>query len=391
MGGSRSEEFLAVAANGEDTFVRSPGGYTANVEAVRVAAPAELPIDNAPAMAVVETPDAGSIEAVVEILNRDFPERTWTGADTLKNVLFMVTEPDGTKRPLAVGLPGDREVDAKRLEAALEPAVAEVFGEEDFKKFPDLVVGFMSPVSIDGTRVLGKESSTKIEYLVDPRIVTGTHWVTGANVKDQHLSGVTMGRDFTADGILDVADVRQGDPAPDGSGPLALARGIEMGHIFQLGRKYAEALGLKVLDENGKLVTVTMGSYGVGVSRAVAAVAEATSDDKGLSWPVSLAPYQVHVIATGKDVEVFVEAQRIAEELDARGLDVLLDDRKASPGVKFADSEIMGMPIIVVVGRGLADGVVELRTRATGDKREVPVSGIVTEVVALAAAGGQQA
>ncbi len=391
MGGSRSEEFLAVAANGEDTFVRSPGGYTANVEAVRVAAPAELPIDNAPAMAVVETPDAGSIEAVVEILNRDFPERTWTGADTLKNVLFMVTEPDGTKRPLAVGLPGDREVDAKRLEAALEPAVAEVFGEEDFKKFPDLVVGFMSPVSIDGTRVLGKESSTKIEYLVDPRIVTGTHWVTGANVKDQHLSGVTMGRDFTADGILDVADVRQGDPAPDGSGPLALARGIEMGHIFQLGRKYAEALGLKVLDENGKLVTVTMGSYGVGVARAVAAVAEATSDDKGLSWPVSLAPYQVHVIATGKDVEVFVEAQRIAEELDARGLDVLLDDRKASPGVKFADSEIMGMPIIVVVGRGLADGVVELRTRATGDKREVPVSGIVTEVVALAAAGGQQA
>ena len=391
MGGSRSEEFLAVAANGEDTFVRSPGGYTANVEAVRVAAPAELPIDNAPAMAVVETPDAGSIEAVVEILNRDFPERTWTGADTLKNVLFMVTEPDGTKRPLAVGLPGDRDVDAKRLEAALEPAVAEVFGEEDFKKFPDLVVGFMSPVSIDGTRVLGKESSTKIEYLVDPRIVTGTHWVTGANVKDQHLSGVTMGRDFTADGILDVADVRQGDPAPDGSGPLALARGIEMGHIFQLGRKYAEALGLKVLDENGKLVTVTMGSYGVGVSRAVAAVAEATSDDKGLSWPVSLAPYQVHVIATGKDVEVFVEAQRIAEELDARGLDVLLDDRKASPGVKFADSEIMGMPIIVVVGRGLADGVVELRTRATGDKREVPVSGIVTEVVALAAAGGQQA
>ena len=391
MGGSRSEEFLAVAANGEDTFVRSPGGYTANVEAVRVAAPAELPIDNAPAMAVVETPDAGSIEAVVEILNRDFPERTWTGADTLKNVLFMVTEPDGTKRPLAVGLPGDREVDAKRLEAALEPAVAEVFGEEDFKKFPALVVGFMSPVSIDGTRVLGKESSTKIEYLVDPRIVTGTHWVTGANVKDQHLSGVTMGRDFTADGILDVADVRQGDPAPDGSGPLALARGIEMGHIFQLGRKYAEALGLKVLDENGKLVTVTMGSYGVGVSRAVAAVAEATSDDKGLSWPVSLAPYQVHVIATGKDVEVFVEAQRIAEELDARGLDVLLDDRKASPGVKFADSEIMCMPIIVVVGRGLADGVVELRTRATGDKREVPVSGIVTEVVALAAAGGQQA
>ncbi|MBB1510180.1 proline--tRNA ligase [Tessaracoccus sp. MC1756] len=383
MGGSRSEEFLAVAANGEDTFVRSPGGYAANVEAVRVAPPAELPVSDAPAMAVFDTPGAGSINAVVELLNRDLPERTWTGADTLKNVLFMVTDPDGKKRPLAVGLPGDREVDAKRLEAALEPAAAEPFTEDDFKNYPELVVGFMSPVSIDGGRFLGKESSTKIEYLVDPRVVTGTHWVTGANVKDQHLTGVTAGRDFTADGILDVGDVREGDPAPDGSGPLTLARGIEMGHIFQLGRKYAEALGLKVLDQNGKLVTVTMGSYGVGVSRAVAAVAEATSDDKGLSWPLSLAPFQVHVIATGKDAGVFAEAERIAEVLDGKRVDVLFDDRKASPGVKFADAEILGMPIIVVVGRGLANGVVELRIRATGDKREIPVADIVDEVVAL--------
>ncbi|GAA4906949.1 proline--tRNA ligase [Tessaracoccus lubricantis] len=383
MGGSRSEEFLAVAANGEDTFVRSPGGYAANVEAVRFAAPAELPVDEAPAMAVFDTPGAGSIGAVVELLNRDLPGRTWSGADTLKNVLFMVTDPEGGKRPLAVGLPGDREVDAKRLEAALEPSVAEPFSEEDFKQYPQLVVGFMSPVSLDGTRVLGKESSTKIEYLVDPRVVTGTHWVTGANVKDQHLTGVTAGRDFTADGILDVGDVREGDPAPDGSGPLTLARGIEMGHIFQLGRKYAEALGLKVLDHSGKLVTVTMGSYGVGVSRAVAAVAEATSDDKGLNWPLALAPFQVHVIATGKEAEVFEEAERIAGELDGRGLDVLYDDRKASPGVKFADSEVLGMPIIVVVGRGLANGLVELRIRATGEKREVAVDSIVDEVLAL--------
>nr|WP_255698061.1 proline--tRNA ligase [Tessaracoccus sp. ZS01] len=383
MGGSRSEEFLAVAANGEDTFVRSPGGYAANVEAVRVAPPAKLPVSDAPAMAVFDTPGAGSINAVVELLNRDLPERTWTGADTLKNVLFMVTDPDGKKRPLAVGLPGDREVDAKRLEAALEPAAAEPFTEDDFKNYPELVVGFMSPVSIDGGWVLGKESSTKIEYLVDPRVVTGTHWVTGANVKDQHLTGVTAGRDFTADGILDVGDVREGDPAPDGSGPLTLARGIEMGHIFQLGRKYAEALGLKVLDQNGKLVTVTMGSYGVGVSRAVAAVAEATSDDKGLSWPLGLAPFQVHVIATGKDAEVFAEAERIAEALDGKRVEVLFDDRKASPGVKFADAEILGMPIIVVVGRGLANGVVELRIRATGEKREVPVADIVEEVLAV--------
>ena len=381
MGGSRSEEFLAVADNGEDTFVRSPGGYAANVEAVRVAAPASPPLADAPAMSVVETPDAGTIAAVVEILNRDLPGRDWTGADTLKNVLFMVTAPDGTKRPLAVGLPGDREVDVKRLAAALEPGVADVFGPEDFARYPQLVVGYISPVSLDGTRVLGKDSVTGIEYLVDPRVVTGTHWATGANEKDRHLVGVTAGRDFEPDGILDVAEVREGDPAPDGSGPLSLARGIEMGHIFQLGRKYAESLGLKVLDSNGKLVTVTMGSYGVGVSRAVAAVAEATSDDRGLRWPLALAPFQVQVVATGKDAALFDEAARIGGELSGRGLDVLLDDRKASPGVKFADAEIMGMPLIVVVGRGLADGVVELRDRRTGDKREVPVGDIVDEVL----------
>ena len=384
MGGSRSEEFLAVAANGEDTFVRSPGGYAANVEAVRVAPPAPLPVDAAPAMRIVDTPDAGTIAAVVDVLNRDLPERTWTGADTLKNVLFTVTGADGKTRPLAIGLPGDREVDVKRLAAALEPSVAEPFGPEDFARHPHLVVGYISPVSLDGTRVLGKESASGIEYLVDPRVVEGTSWATGANEKDRHLVGVTAGRDFVADGVIDVADVREGDPAPDGSGPLTLARGIEMGHIFQLGRKYAEALGLKVLDSNGTLVTVTMGSYGVGVSRAVAAVAEATCDDKGLCWPLALAPFQVQLLATGKDAAIFAEAERIGGELSARGLDVLYDDRKASPGVKFADSEVMGMPLIVVVGRGLADGLVELRDRRTGDRREVPVAGIVDEVLAAA-------
>mgnify|MGYP001407130488 CR=1 FL=1 len=386
MGGSKSEEFLAVADNGEDTFVRSPAGYAANVEAVRITAPEPLPIEDAAPMALVDTPDAGTIGAVVEILNRDLPRDVpWTGADTLKNFILTVVEPDGTRRPLAIGLPGDREVDMKRLEAALEPATTEPFKPEDFENYPDLVVGYISPVSLDGTRVLGKDSLTKIEYLTDPRIVDGTSWATGANVADTHLINVTAGRDFTADGVLDVAEIREGDPSPDGSGPLQLARGIEMGHIFQLGRRYAEALGLKVLDQNGKLVTVTMGSYGVGVSRAVAAVAETTCDDKGLNWPIGLAPYQVHLVATGKGTELFAAAEGLAEQLAATGLDVLYDDRKASPGVKFADAEIMGMPVIVVVGRGLADGKVELRVRATGEKREVPVEDAVAEVRALLA------
>ena len=387
MGGSRSEEFLAVADNGEDTFVRSPGGYAANVEAVRIAPPEALDVAAAPEMAQFPTPGVGTIAGLVELLNAQLPreDRAWEGAETLKNVLFMVSAPDGTSYPLALGLPGDREVDVKRLEAAMEPAEVATFTPEDFAKYPELKVGFISPVSLDGARVLGEESSTGIRYVTDPRVVEGSHWVTGANVVDQHLSGVTAGRDFTSDGVLDVAEVREGDPAPDGSGPLTLARGIEMGHIFQLGKKYAESLGLKVLDQNGKLQVVTMGSYGVGVSRAVAAVAEATSDDTGLCWPVALAPYPVHIVATGKDQAVFDEAARIAGELDALGIDILVDDRKASPGVKFADAEILGMPVILVIGRGLAEGKLELRDRRTGDKTEIAVGEAVTAISELLA------
>ncbi|AFV89976.1 Prolyl-tRNA synthetase [Acidipropionibacterium acidipropionici ATCC 4875] len=377
MGGSRSEEFLAVAENGEDTFVRSPGGYAANVEAVRIAAPEPLDYSQTPAPEVVHTPDVPTIETLVAMANEVKPraDRPWQGSDTLKNVVFMVTGPDGTREPLAIGLPGDREVDEKRLEAALDPAVAEPFTDEDFADHPELAKGYIGP------RALGEENPSGIRYLVDPRVVTGTSWITGADRKDHHVFNLVAGRDFIADGIIDVAEIRQGDPAPDGSGPLTLARGIEMGHIFQLGRKYADALGLKVLDRNGKLVTVTMGSYGIGVSRAVAAVAEYTCDDKGLSWPRELAPFDVHVLATGKGTDVLAEATRIATELQEAGLEVLLDDRKASPGVKFADSEVLGMPTSVVVGRGLKDGVVEIRDRRTGNRREVPVADAVAEIL----------
>ncbi|MDO4412968.1 proline--tRNA ligase [Cutibacterium sp.] len=377
MGGSRSEEFLALAANGEDTFVRSPGGYAANVEAIRVAAPDPLPIEGLPEAEVVDTPDVPTIESLVRLANEVHPrdDRPWTGADTLKNVVFMVTHPDGKREPLAIGLPGDREVDEKRLEAALEPAVAEPFTEEDFAAHPQLVKGYIGPGA------LGAENPSKVRYLVDPRVVTGTVWITGADQKDRHVFNLVAGRDFTPDGVIDVAEVREGDPAPDGSGELRLSRGIEIGHIFQLGKKYADALGLKVLDQNGKLVTVTMGSYGLGVSRAVAAIAESTCDDKGLAWPREVAPFDVQVLATGKGAEIMDEATRIASELAEAGLEVLLDDRKASPGVKFADSEILGMPTSVVVGRGLKDGLVEVRDRASGDSRQVGVAEAVSAIL----------
>lgn len=382
MGGSASEEFLAVAENGEDTFVRSPGGYAANVEAVRVAPPPERDTAGIGPVTEIDTPATGTIAELVDAVNARFPraDRPWTAADTLKNVVFTLHHPDGSSELLIVGLPGDRDVDVKRLEAAIAPAEAVAATDEDFAAHPALVKGYIGPVQATesgAAQFLGTKGLSAVRYLTDPRVVDGTSWITGANRADTHQLNVVAGRDFTSDGVIDVAEVREGDPAPDGSGPLSLARGIEMGHIFQLGRKYAEALGLKVLDENGKLVTVTMGSYGVGVSRAVAAVAESTCDERGLSWPRALAPFDIQVLATGKGDEIAAAAENLATELDAVGLRVLLDDRKASPGVKFTDAEVMGMPTSVVVGRGLADGLVEVRDRASGERIEVPIGDAV--------------
>ncbi len=379
MGGSRSEEFLHPTPIGEDTFVRSAGGYAANVEAVTTPVPPALPYDDAPAAHVEDTPDTPTIETLVAAANASHPrpDRPWTAADTLKNVLVVLRHPDGTREPLAVGLPGDREVDLKRLEASLAPAELEAFGEADFAAHPALVKGYIGPGA------LGEGSVSGVRYLLDPRVVEGTRWITGADQPGKHVFDLVAGRDFTGDGFVEAAEVRAGDPAPDGSGPLELARGIEIGHIFALGRRYAEALDLKVLDENGKQVVVTMGSYGIGVTRALAAIAEGNHDDKGLVWPRGLAPADVHVVATGKDPEVFTTAERIASQLQADGVEVLLDDRpKVSPGVKFKDAELIGVPTILVVGKGLAEGVVELRDRRSGEARQVQLAEAVPAVTA---------
>ena len=380
MGGSASEEFLATAVNGEDTYVRSPGGYAANVEAVTTVAPEPLSdeqIAALPAAHVEDTPDTPTIETLVALANERFPraDRPWTAADTLKNVVLWVRQPDGSREILVVGLPGDREVDLKRLEAQVAPGEIDAFEDADFAKQPALVRGYIGP------QALGAESEAGIRYLVDPRVARGTAWLTGANEPGKHVFDLVCGRDFTPDGTIEAAEVREGDPAPDGSGPLELARGIEMGHIFQLGRKYADALGLKVLDENGKLVTVTMGSYGIGVSRAVAAIIENNHDESGIVWPAEVAPYDVHLVATGKDAEVFDAAAALADELEAAGVDVLYDDRpKVSPGVKFKDAELIGVPTIVVVGRGLAEGVVEVKDRKTGVRENVPLDDAVARL-----------
>ncbi|MCC2335280.1 proline--tRNA ligase [Cellulomonas wangsupingiae] len=387
MGGSRSEEFLTPTAIGEDTFVRSPGGYAANVEAVTTVVPEPLDWADAPAAHVEDTPDTPTIDSLVALANERMPrgDRPWTAADTLKNVVLALVQPTGERELVVVGLPGDRDVDLKRLEAAVAPAEVETAGDADFAAHPELVRGYIGPLALGpNVPVADGEERTAVRYLLDPRVVPGTRWITGANEPGRHVFDLVAGRDFTADGTVEAAEVRAGDPAPDGSGPLELARGIEIGHIFQLGRKYAQALGLSVLDQNGKARVVTMGSYGIGVTRVLAALAEANHDDRGLAWPANVAPAQVHVVATGKDAAVFEAAEALATTLSARGVEVLYDDRpKVSPGVKFADAELLGVPLVVVVGRGLADGVVEVRPRIGGTAEQVPVATAADRVAEL--------
>jgi len=327
----------------------------------------------------VSTPGASAIADVVASINGS-GNMNFAAGQTLKSVVLMQTALDGTRTPVVIGLPGNRDVDLKRVEAALHPATVVPFEDVDFAQYPALIKGFIGP------QVLGDDSASGITFLVDPRVVTGSTWITGANEIDKHVVNVVAGRDFSWDGVIEAAAVLEGDACSSCDSPLSIARGIEIGHIFQLGRKYAEALDLKVLDESGSLVTVTMGSYGIGVSRAVAAIAEQSHDEKGLIWPREVSPADVHIIATGKDDAPFEAAESLASELETRGMRVLFDDRRGvSPGVKFNDSELLGVPTIVVIGRSLADGLIEVRNRRTGEQQLLGVESVANSLVDLIA------
>ncbi|MDQ1546993.1 MAG: prolyl-tRNA synthetase [Actinomycetota bacterium] len=389
MGGARSEEFLHPTEVGEDTFVRSNGGYAANVEAFTTLAPPARSYEKLTPAEILSTPDTPTIATLVAVANEKHPRpdgRAWTAADTLKNVVLALTHLDGTRELVVVGVPGDRGVDMKRAEVAFAPAEVETATEADFLALeadastPSLVKGYIGPWTPTGA-LLGEESATGIRYLTDPRISDGSGWITGANEAGHHVFGLVAGRDFDTDGNVEVAEVLAGDPAPDGSGPVELARGMEIGHVFQLGRFFAETLGLKVLDENGKLVTVTMGSYGIGVTRVLAVIAEANNDKKGLIWPKNVSPFDVHIVAAGREDVVYEVSDALYAELTDAGFDVLYDDRpKVSPGVKFGDAELIGVPVILIVGRDAADGTIELWDRVTGDRTPVAVTEIVSRL-----------
>jgi prolyl-tRNA synthetase len=367
MGGSASEEFLAPCETGEDTYVLCEKcGYAANVEAMTtVIAPSDA--SGIPALEVFDSPNTPTIDTLVELLNAKFGGG-YDGSMTLKNVMLMADE-----KAISVLVPGDREVDLKRLQANLAGVNdLRIFEEEDFAKHPTLAKGYIGPQD-------AKKSG--ITIYADPRIAPGTSWVTGANAKDKHARNVVNGRDFTVDHYIEAAQIKKGDACPKCATPVIIDRAIEIGHIFQLGRKYAQALNLTVLDQNGKSQVVTMGSYGIGVSRAVAAIAEQSYDEIGLSWPVEVAPAKVHLVATGKEDAVFDAAEKLAADLESRGISVMLDDRRGtSPGVKFKDAELIGIPMIVVVGKALEQGNIEVRVRKTGDKSEVSVASAADEI-----------
>ncbi|HTZ45159.1 MAG TPA: proline--tRNA ligase [Jatrophihabitans sp.] len=386
MGGSASEEFLAPAASGEDTFVQCTScDYAANTEAVVIARPDAQDASAVPAMLELDTPDTPTIATLVEALNGyDWDAAgvtgapTFTAADTLKNVVLKTQAPGSQEwELLVVGVPGDREVDLKRLSGQLEPVLVEQASAEDLAREPGLVKGYIGPQLL---------AELKVRYLVDPLVVEGSSWVTGANADDKHAAFVVRGRDFTPDGEIGAVEIADGDRCERCGSPLEIARGIELAHVFALGRKYAETFGLTALGPDGKPVTITMGSYGVGITRAVAALAEQTYDEKGLCWPREIAPADVQLVPTGKDAATLAEAERLAGELVAAGVRVLLDDRKASPGVKFADAELLGVPTVLILGRGLADGLVELRDRKTGERQDVPLAEALSAVQAAVAA-----
>ena len=382
MGGSASEEFLAPMPIGEDTFALAPSGKAWNVEALTTPEVPEVDCSATPAMIKCETPDSKTIEALVETANRLYPRedgREWTAADTLKTVAVTVlhAEDEEHDKPwrevIAVAVPGDRQVDMKRLEAQFAPSELEEATEADLKAHPELVAGYMGPMMF-GKQAEAAGVAEPVRFFIDAHVARGSEWIIGGDEPGKHTFHAVYGRDFEATGTVEAVEVRHGDMSPDGSGPLSFERGVEIGQVFQLGLKYSKALDLKVLDQNGKTVPVWMGCYGIGVSRVLACIAETHHDDKGLVWPAIVAPAQVHVMATGKDEAAFEAAEKLVAELEERGIEVLYDDRrKVSPGVKFKDAELIGVPLIAVAGRDTVNnGTIEIRGRAAGDSEAVP-------------------
>jgi prolyl-tRNA synthetase len=364
IGGDVNHEFMAVAEVGEDLFVRCVNGdYLADIEAATPAPPPASEVTEEP-MVEVQTPGAATIDLVSEQLGVP-PERT------LKNIMFDV---DG--RSVAVLVPGDRDVSEKKLTRLHFPAVVRRFGDEDFAA-RGYAKGYVGPQGF----------AEDVVVFADPSVRAGGSWVTGANRPDAHVTGATLDRDFRVDRWEELVEIRAGDRCPLDGGDLAIERGIVAGHIYQLGTRYSAPLDATFQDEDGTLKPMVMGSYGIGISRIMAAMVEQSHDDAGIVWPRALAPFEVVVILANADEEaVRAEAERIYTELCGLGVEVVMDDRDERAGVKFADADLIGYPVQVVVGRrGVQRGEAEFKLRAGDERSTAPLPEAVDTALALLA------
>ncbi|KDA40610.1 proline--tRNA ligase [Frankia sp. B2] len=367
IGGDVNHEFMAPSEIGEDLFVYAPdGSYAANMEAASSQRPVEVEPGTQP-LQRVHTPGVPGVEELAAHL--DIP-----AARILKCVLYKIPRSGDERAQIVAALcPGDREINEYKLTTVLGAAPT-LLDENDFAASPGLVRGYVGPQGL---------SPHVSRIVADHHVAAGRDWCTGANEIDYHVTGCNRGRDFEPDEYADVTNVRPGDPSPDGTGPLAVERSVEVGHIFQLGTKYSVPLGATFLDDNGRDAPMVMGCYGIGISRILSVVIEQHHDENGVVWPAALAPYDVEVIPLGRKIDWDV-VRSVAGPLEAEGLDILVDDRLgSSAGVKFADADLIGCPVQVVIGRRAAEGIVEVRARDRSVVTEVDITDLPKTVERL--------
>jgi prolyl-tRNA synthetase len=368
IGGDASHEFMVPAANGEDFVVRCPEcNYAANQERADTGRQVELPSakEDAAAPQKVDTPDAGSIDQVSAMLKS-------AASSFIKTLIYLADD-----KPVAVLLRGDREANEGKIRRATGATQIELADEETIRKVTGAPVGFAGPVGI------------QCDCIIDHDIAGMTAAITGANEVDAHLTGVIPGTHFAVNQTYDLCNAEAGDPCPRCSGTLEIVHGIEVGHVFKLGTKYSTSMDATFVDQDETSHPIIMGCYGIGVTRVVAAVVETCHDANGITWPLSVAPYSVQIIPLNVgDAQVMQVANSLYDELSEAGIDVLMDDRDQRPGFKFKDADLIGIPLRVTVGgKGLADGITEVKWRTEKDATRVPIAETAQAVRERIAAG----
>lgn len=362
MGGKDTHEFMVLSDVGEDTIAYSDtSSYAANIEMAPVVVQYEKKDEVLKDMEKVFTENQKTISEVSAFLDV-------TADNCIKSLLFKVDE-----KYVLVLVRGDHEVNDIKLKNIYQAGVVELAEADETKEVLGCSVGSLGPVAISG-----------VEVIADHAVKAIVNGVCGANEENYHYINVNPERDFTVSRYEDLRFIQEGDPSPDGQGRILFAKGIEVGHVFKLGTRYSEAMNAVYLDENGKTKPFIMGCYGIGVSRTMAAIAEQFNDDKGLIWPVSVAPFDLHLVAVNmKDETQAALAEKLYEQFKQNSLDVLLDDRQERPGVKFADSDLIGLPIRVTVGKKAGEGIVEVKVRKTGEMFEVHKDDLMDKLTSI--------